>query len=134
MANLKCFGPSISLPAVADLIAGGLTGLRDVERGTDAIRSVAQRGEVYSGPWASQSPDLIVRPAQERTAGAEREIHEPTVTTLLSSHAGDPGRAVGDTSFAGQAKQPTQSSRVSPPPARGPTARVGRHRPDSRSL
>src|SRR5437764_2056900 len=29
-------------------------------------------------------------------------------------------------------KQSTQQSRVSPPPARGPTGQVGRHRPDSR--
>ena len=28
-------------------------------------------------------------------------------------------------------KQSTQQSRVSPPPARGPTGRVGRHRPDA---
>src|SRR5271155_6057342 len=50
--------------------------------------------------------------------------------TLLSSHAGGPRAATGDTSFAGQAKQSTQQSRVSPPPAREPTGQVGRHRPD----
>src|ERR1022692_1095839 len=50
--------------------------------------------------------------------------------TLLSSHAGGPRAATGDTSFAGQAKQSTQQSRVSPPPAREPTGQAGRHRPD----
>src|ERR1017187_5344394 len=51
--------------------------------------------------------------------------------TLLSSHAGGPRAAAGDTSFAGQAKQSTQASRVSPPPAREPTGQAGRHRPSS---
>src|ERR1039458_1818610 len=60
--------------------------------------------------------------------------------TLLSSHAGGPRAATGDTSFAGQAKQSTQQSRVStqpaqrpavaPRPARDPTGQAGRHRPD----
>ena len=50
--------------------------------------------------------------------------------TLLSSHAGGPRAAAGDTSFAGQAKQSTEQSRVSPPPAREPTGQVGRHRPN----
>src|ERR1017187_2380259 len=51
--------------------------------------------------------------------------------TLLLSHAGGPRAAAGDTSFAGQAKQSTQASRVSPPPAREPTGQAGRHRPSS---
>ena len=50
--------------------------------------------------------------------------------TLLSSHAGGPRAATGDRSFAGQTRQSTRQSRVSPPPAREPTGRVGRHRPD----
>src|SRR5271169_3537795 len=50
--------------------------------------------------------------------------------TLLSSHAGGPRAATGDTSFASQAKQSTEASRVSPPPAREPTGQVGRHRPN----
>src|SRR5271157_3755059 len=50
--------------------------------------------------------------------------------TLLSSHAGGSRAATGDRSFAGQAKQSTEQSRVSPPPAREPTGQVGRHRPN----
>ncbi|MFQ5689200.1 MAG: alkaline phosphatase family protein [Gemmatimonadota bacterium] len=41
-------------------IRRGLTGLRDEERGRVAIRGVATRHEVYSGPYASESPDLVV--------------------------------------------------------------------------
>src|SRR5919108_2726899 len=57
------------------------------------------------------------------------QLSRKAKATLLSSHAGGPRGATGDTSFAGQAKRSTQHSRVSPPPAREPTAAVGRHRP-----
>ena len=42
------------------------------------------------------------------------QLSRKAKATLLSSHAGDPRTAAGDTSFAGQAKQSTQHSRVSP--------------------
>ena len=68
----------------------------------------------------------------------EADLRRTTVTrgeaTLLSSHAGGPRTAAGDTSFAGQAKRSTQKLRVSPPPARGPTGRVGGHRPDPETI
>jgi predicted AlkP superfamily phosphohydrolase/phosphomutase len=41
-------------------IARGLSGLTDPERGATAVRSVLPREEVYSGPYAGESPDLIV--------------------------------------------------------------------------
>ena len=41
-------------------IAQGLQGLTDDERGAVAVRSVVTRDEVYSGPFASEAPDLIV--------------------------------------------------------------------------
>ena len=52
--------------------------------------------------------------------GYEADVRRTTVTqgtqaTLLSSHAGGPRAATGDTSFASQAKQSTRQSRVSPP-------------------
>src|SRR5437764_5512166 len=55
------------------------------------------------------------------------QLSRKAKATLLSSHAGGPRAATGDTSFTGQAKQSTQQSRVSPPPARrtyrsGPTS------------
>src|ERR671922_604977 len=58
------------------------------------------------------------------------QLSRKAKATLLSSHAGGPRAATGDTSFAGQARQTTQPGRASPPPAREPTAAVGRHRPD----
>ena len=48
--------------------------------------------------------------------------------TLLSSHAEGPRAAAGDTTYASQTSRSTSSHRVSPPSAREPTARVGRHR------
>ena len=59
------------------------------------------------------------------------QLSRKAKAALLSSHAGDPRAAAGDRSFAGQSTETTQHSRVSPPPARGPTGQVGRHRPDA---
>jgi predicted AlkP superfamily phosphohydrolase/phosphomutase len=47
--------------ALARDIARGLTGLCDGVRGVTAIRGVVGRGEAYSGPYAAESPDLVVR-------------------------------------------------------------------------
>lgn len=41
-------------------IVKGLTGLIDAERGQVAIRSVVTREQVYAGPYAHESPDLLV--------------------------------------------------------------------------
>ena len=46
------------------------------------------------------------------------QLSRKAKATLLSSHAGGPRAATGDTTSTGQTKQPTQGSRVSPPPAR----------------
>jgi predicted AlkP superfamily phosphohydrolase/phosphomutase len=45
---------------VATAIVDGLTGLVDETRGEIAVRSVACREDVYSGPFAGESPDLVV--------------------------------------------------------------------------
>src|SRR5215212_6570789 len=47
--------------ALADEIAARLTGLVDRERGAIAVRGVSRRDQVYSGAYAEQSPDLMVR-------------------------------------------------------------------------
>src|SRR5918992_5190884 len=77
--------------------------------------------------------DHLHRPFVWLTTG-EADLRRTTVTwgdaTLLSSHAEGPRAAAGDTSFAGQTRQTTQASRVSPPPTREPTAAAGRHRPN----
>jgi predicted AlkP superfamily phosphohydrolase/phosphomutase len=41
-------------------IVAAMTGLVDPERGEVAVRSVVTREQVYSGPYASESPDLLV--------------------------------------------------------------------------
>lgn len=41
-------------------LAMALAGLPDPERGSVAVRSVARREQVYSGPYAEESPDLLV--------------------------------------------------------------------------
>jgi predicted AlkP superfamily phosphohydrolase/phosphomutase len=41
-------------------IVSGLTGLVDSDCGQVAVRSVVRREQVYSGPYASEAPDLIV--------------------------------------------------------------------------
>ena len=62
------------------------------------------------------------------------QLSRKAKATLLSSHAGDPRAATGDRRFASQSTETTQQSRVSPPPARGLTSRVGRHRPDPETM
>lgn len=42
-------------------IAAGLTGLCDPARGQSPIRGVSARAEVYSGAYADEAPDLVVR-------------------------------------------------------------------------
>ncbi|HET6680169.1 MAG TPA: alkaline phosphatase family protein [Gemmatimonadaceae bacterium] len=47
-------------PSVARRVADALTGLVDPDRGAVAIRRVRTRDELYSGPFAEESPDLVV--------------------------------------------------------------------------
>jgi hypothetical protein len=70
----------------------------------------------------------LVERRMKRISGGH--LSREAKATLLSSHAGDPRTAAGDRSFARQSTETTRQSRVSPPPARAPTGRVGRHRPD----
>src|SRR5262249_5009886 len=46
---------------VAGAIAAGLTGMVDPARGAVAIQGASMREQVYSGPYAAESPDLVVR-------------------------------------------------------------------------
>ena len=47
--------------AVAEAVVRGLTGLVDEERGNVAVRGASRREEVYSGAYAAESPDVVVR-------------------------------------------------------------------------
>jgi predicted AlkP superfamily phosphohydrolase/phosphomutase len=50
--------------SLTESIAGGLTGLIDPELGSVAIRSAKTREALYSGPFAKDSPDLVVHYAE----------------------------------------------------------------------
>jgi predicted AlkP superfamily phosphohydrolase/phosphomutase len=41
-------------------IVKGLSGLRDIERGEVAVRSVVTREQIYRGPYTTEAPDLLV--------------------------------------------------------------------------
>jgi predicted AlkP superfamily phosphohydrolase/phosphomutase len=46
--------------ALKSRIAQALTGLVDPERGNVAVRNAVTREQIYSGPYANESPDLLV--------------------------------------------------------------------------
>jgi predicted AlkP superfamily phosphohydrolase/phosphomutase len=48
-------------PQVEAAIRAGLESLRDPDRGTPAVRGVRTRRELYHGPYAAESPDLVVQ-------------------------------------------------------------------------
>jgi len=48
------------IAALQERIIHGLTGLRDPARNRTAIHGVATRAQLYRGPFAAQSPDLVV--------------------------------------------------------------------------
>ena len=50
--------------ALQDQIAAGLPKLRDPASGMAVVRSVLRRDEIYSGPYAADSPDLVVNCAE----------------------------------------------------------------------
>ena len=47
--------------ALAARIAAALQGAADAARGTVAVRGASTRAQAYAGPYASESPDLVVR-------------------------------------------------------------------------
>jgi predicted AlkP superfamily phosphohydrolase/phosphomutase len=48
-------------PAVTEAIVRGLSGLVDPANGAVAVRGASTREDLYSGPYASESPDVVVR-------------------------------------------------------------------------
>jgi predicted AlkP superfamily phosphohydrolase/phosphomutase len=50
--------------SLQDEIARGMTGLVDKAHGTLAVRAVKTREELYHGPFAAESPDLVLHLAQ----------------------------------------------------------------------
>lgn len=87
---------------VGAAIAGGLTGLADPARGTVAVRSVATRAQLYSGPYADASPDLAVNLAAGYRAswttalgGIPAELLEDNVKRWSGDHIVDPALVPG---------------------------------------
>lgn len=94
-------GPD-EVSAVESQIIDGLTGLADPKRGGVAIRNVRRRAEIYSGPYASESPDLLVGFAEGYRAswatslgGVPEVLLEDNVKRWGGDHVIDPALVPG---------------------------------------
>jgi predicted AlkP superfamily phosphohydrolase/phosphomutase len=83
-------------------IVRGLTGLVDVERGDRAVERVVAKEEIYSGPFASQAPDLLVCTSRGYRAswttalgGAPDAIFEDNTKRWGGDHIIDPALVPG---------------------------------------
>jgi predicted AlkP superfamily phosphohydrolase/phosphomutase len=83
-------------------IAEGLTGLGDPGRGKAAVRSVLTREQLYSGPFADESPDLLVnfeegyRVSWDTTLGGIPDgLFEDNTHKWSGDHTIDPALAPG---------------------------------------
>jgi predicted AlkP superfamily phosphohydrolase/phosphomutase len=83
-------------------IATGLTGLRDAARGQSAISAVVSRDDVYVGPYAAESPDLIAlfNPGYRVSwatalGGVPEGLFEDNVKRWGGDHVVDPARVPG---------------------------------------
>lgn len=88
--------------SVQTRITQGLRGLIDPERGDVAIRGVVARDEVYAGPYAAESPDLIVNFAEgyrvswaTALGGVPRGICEDNIKKWSGDHIIDPALVPG---------------------------------------
>lgn len=83
-------------------IAEGLTGLVDPGRGAVAVREVRTREQIYSGPYAAESPDLVVHLAEgyriswdSSLGGAPAGLFEDNVKKWGGDHIVDPALVPG---------------------------------------
>jgi predicted AlkP superfamily phosphohydrolase/phosphomutase len=88
--------------ALTDSIATELSGLPDPARGAVAVRSVTRREAVYRGPYAEQSPDLMVNCAAGYRAswttalgGVPADLLEDNVKRWSGDHIVDPALVPG---------------------------------------
>lgn len=106
--------PAAEAESLAARIAAGLTGLADPARGATAIRGVATRADLYAGPYADQSPDLMVHCAAGYRAswttalgGIPGELFEDNIKRWSGDHIVDPALVPGvlfmNRPFAGDA-------------------------------
>jgi predicted AlkP superfamily phosphohydrolase/phosphomutase len=84
-------------PALGTRIAEGLTGLTDPASGEVAIRGVTARSAAYRGPFAAESPDLVVRCAEGYRAswttavgGVPEGLFEDNIKRWSGDHIVDP--------------------------------------------
>jgi predicted AlkP superfamily phosphohydrolase/phosphomutase len=84
-------------PALGARVAEGLTGLTDPATGEVAIRGVTARDAAYRGPFAGESPDLVVRFAEGYRAswstavgGVPEGLFEDNVRRWSGDHIVDP--------------------------------------------
>ena len=82
---------------VAEYVQRSLAGLQDSQTGKIAVRSVVRREQVYSGPYASESPDLMVNFAQgyrvswgTPLGGVPRGLFEDNLRKWGGDHVIDP--------------------------------------------
>ena len=78
-------------------MAEGLTGLTDPATGEVAVRGVTARDAAYRGPFAAESPDLVVRFAEGYRAswttavgGVPEGLFEDNVRRWSGDHIVDP--------------------------------------------
>jgi len=90
------------VPALNRRIAEGLTGLVDSETGVVAVRGVTPRSAAYSGPFAGESPDLVVRFAEGYRAswttavgGVPGDLFEDNTKRWSGDHIVDPDLVPG---------------------------------------
>jgi predicted AlkP superfamily phosphohydrolase/phosphomutase len=99
-------GSGIVSPAEADslrqAIVKGLTGLQDPQGGAVAIRGVATREQLYAGPLACDSPDLVVHFAEgfrvswaSSLGGSADSLFEDNVKKWGGDHVVDPSLVPG---------------------------------------
>ncbi len=89
-------------PALGSRIAEGLTGLADPATGEVAIRGVTSRSAAYRGPFAAESPDLVVRFAEGYRAswttavgGVPEGLFEDNLKRWSGDHIVDPEAVPG---------------------------------------
>jgi predicted AlkP superfamily phosphohydrolase/phosphomutase len=89
-------------PALSQRIADGLTGLTDSATGEAAIRGVTDRSAAYAGPFAAESPDLVVRFAEGYRAswttavgGVPEDLFEDNIKRWSGDHIVDPALVPG---------------------------------------
>jgi len=89
--------PPDEAPELSRRIADGLSGLVDPETGEVAIRGVTARSAAYSGPFAAESPDLVVRFSKGYRAswttavgGVPEDLFEDNTKRWSGDHIVDP--------------------------------------------